>query len=296
MNAPRKIVITDVLKGLENYLTELARFWNEYDPMPLTNSPAATESAFFSEPDLLNSAYSQANLLLEGSADHLMALIKTLTEPAECFAPWSCVRAILESCALASWLLDPALSPMERVKRSLALRYDGLTEEAKYGRLLDKQNTVDAVNAQIEKLEKKAVSLGLSLVRDKGKRTGIGMVMPSVTELTRDVLHSEADYRLMSAVVHAHSWATIKAGFRQVTYDGTSTTNPAPDQENYKGFEKHLDLTLVAYLCLEAINAFGKSVAFKCQVYGWDSKRHLVILNNALRPFGKQLPTNWERQ
>lgn len=94
---------------------------------PTKNSPAYKELHSFQNPESVTTAFSQGSMLIEVSADQLMAFTKTITEPAQAIAPWTCVRAIIEASGLALWLLNPNIGVTTRVRRSFAFRYEGLS-------------------------------------------------------------------------------------------------------------------------------------------------------------------------
>ena len=83
--------------------------------------------------------------------------------------------------------MTPRFNSHERVKRSLALRYEGLSQQAKFVQSIGQSTEI--VNKRIEKNELIAEGLGFSKLRNKkDERTGIGQVMPSVTEIIRETL------------------------------------------------------------------------------------------------------------
>ena len=55
-----------------------------------------------------------------------------MTEPVAVYGPWVCVCAVLESSAVAAWLLDPQIGVDERAKRSFAFMFKGFDEQAKF--------------------------------------------------------------------------------------------------------------------------------------------------------------------
>ena len=44
--------------------------------------------------------------------------VKTITEPMEPIACWTCIRSMLEPCARAAWMLDPSIDADTRIKRT----------------------------------------------------------------------------------------------------------------------------------------------------------------------------------
>ena len=138
-----------------------------------------------------------------------------MTEPVETFAPWVCVRSVLEASAIASWLLTPDINAEERAKRSFAFRYEGLSQSVMFMRAAKiNQSEIDDKLKRIVEVENQAVACGLErLVDKKLKRNGIGMQMPKVTELVKQVFDDESTYRLLSGMAHAHNWALLNLSY-----------------------------------------------------------------------------------
>ncbi len=250
----------------------VAAFFNDHLGRPFPLAPMAAEIAACRDPEIIRTAYSQGSILVEVAADHLVAFSKTLTEPVEAFAPWVSVRAVMETAALAAWFMDPAITVDERANRSFAFRYEGLIEQAKFLRASkSKQSDLDTVNERIEDLEAKANRLGIPKLRGKDhKRSGVGMRMPSVTELVSQVHDDEAGYRLASAVTHGHHWAVQQMGYTFYERDdGTS---------DYVRLKKHISPGVVGYLAARTVRAFVKPVWYKSLQQGWDLERLTGIL------------------
>ena len=188
--------------------------FNESGNIPLENSIAITELDDFNKPDLLKTAYAQGSILVEVAADHLIAFTRAFTEPVLTISSWTCVRAILESGAIASWLLDPKIERKIRVQRSFAFRYEGLIQQVKFGRSTGDENNIKDAILRVDEVEEKALEIGFERVLDKnGKRIGIAMQMPSTTQLVNEILREESSYRLLSAIAHAHPWALQQMSF-----------------------------------------------------------------------------------
>lgn len=125
MNIGRDDLIR-IISALNTLHEETAHFFNSRGLDRVPGAQALAElSAFRAES--VRTAYVRGNLLIEVSADQLATLFRNLSEPALTIAPWTSVRAILESSALATWLLDPSISTQECVQRSFAFRYKGLS-------------------------------------------------------------------------------------------------------------------------------------------------------------------------
>jgi hypothetical protein len=259
-----------MIQAIRNLHQETARVLNTLGHAILPGSLAEAELNGFPEPERVKDAYIQANLLFEGAADHLIAFTKTVTEPAATIAPWTCVRALLESCALAAWLIDPAIDATVRVQRSFVFRYEGLDQQVKCLRSFGQTSATDQVLNRIAEVERDALRLGYpSIVNGKGKRNGIAQRMPSITDIINATLNEEATYRLMSAMAHGHMWAYRHLGFKLVDLDGEPT------------LEKHLEPFLVQYLCVKTANTFAKPVWQKGRLFGWDMKEIKAVFATA---------------
>lgn len=259
---------------------ETGTFFDSQGLEPRTDSLATKELQRFERPESVLTAYSQGNSLIEVAADHLIAFTKTIIEPAQSIAPWTITRAILEASALSFWLLDTKIDVRVRIKRSLAFRYEGLVQQTKFAQAAGHSVEAEKGNGHIEEIEAMAESLGFAKLRnDKGKRIGIGQVMPSVTEIIRDNLNEEANYRLYSAMAHAHHWAYSQLSFRK-----TGDT----DFEENKAFlmEKYLSLEAVWWLCGNVTRYFAQPTKCRCELYGWDLKQMNIIIDNVFAGIG----------
>lgn len=241
--------------GLADLTRRLSTFVDAQGVVPRTPSPAMDEEASFPDPELIHKVVEQANLLIEVMADHLSAFVKTITPPAETLAPWTCVRIILESGAVVAWLLDSSLDARTRIGRSLALRHDGLDMSLKYCKLVG--SSVAGETAQrILELEKTATLLGLPKI----------IPMPPATHLVRDYLDEEEYYRLLSGVVHGHSWAVRTLGFRPV-----DVAEPVRAQ-GYHASQKHINPLGMQALAVVAAGSIGYTAWRQASYYGWDLK------------------------
>jgi hypothetical protein len=233
------------------------------------------EQSAYARPESIVTAWSIASLLLEVGAEHVSAFVKTITEPVEAIASWTCVRSMLESCALAAWVVDPAIDAETRVKRTFAYRYEGLEQQIKFANAaaLDASEIAKARN-QMDKLESDAQSLGFLVLRDRnGKRIGVAIPMPSATELIGKVLDHEKMYRILSAVAHGHSWAITQLGFKQ---SAVSSLGGVPTQ----GLEKQISFLGMAMLSLCTATSFARPLWSQCRYFGWDKDRLEELFEN----------------
>jgi hypothetical protein len=253
---------------------------------PVRDSKAYIELHSYVRPESVITAYSQGSILFEVSADQLMAFAKTITEPAQAIAPWTCVRAIIEASALASWLLASSIDAATRVMRSLAFRYEGLSQQEKYLRSLHDELNQKKVVALIDKVEQHAIELGFSKVVDKnGRRRGIGQIMPPITDIVCETIKEEESYRILSAMTHAHPWALLILSFRRVASENTVFTGGGDQDVVVRALEKNLKLESVISLCHKAIICFAKPVWDKFQLFGWDQNHLQELLENTFNVF-----------
>ena len=236
-------------------------------PDPAEGSVVGDELADVSRPELLLPARLIAGLLVESGWEHLSAFVRTTAEPVETIACLTCVRSLLEPCALAVWLLDPEIDAQERTARVFAVRYEGMVQQAKWGRALGGMDE-RALSDRTDVVEQDALDLGYAAVRNNsGKRIGIAQIMPSATELIRTELGEEAVYRLLSAVSHGHSWAIRELAYAPTSEARVSTTVSG---ECVWAFEKNVNVDLLAYLGLIAATACSRGVWNQCLYEGWD--------------------------
>ena len=199
---------------LSRFYDEIRSFHADHGNDLAPGSPAVHEQAASRRPQSLVTAWSQSALLIELGSEHITAFVKTITEPVAVLACLTCIRSMLEPCALASWLLDPRIDAHTRVGRTFALRYEGLEQQLKLVRadggsendLQEIQGTKD----RIDEVDHDALKIGFApIVNKNGKRTGIGESMPSATGVIKLMLDEEFMYRLLSAVTHGHNWALM---------------------------------------------------------------------------------------
>ena len=212
---------------------------------------------------------------MEAAADHLMVFADSLKAPAKTMAPWTCVRGLLESCALASWFLDPTIDVRTRVSRYFAFRYIGFIQQIKlYNVDGNRQEDVKRVEERIQKVEQDAINLGYPRVLNKKSHEieGIGQKMPGITELIGLTLNRESNYRLLSAIAHGHHWATHQIGFR-IT-DFTDSKGVAQ-----KGLEKHVEPVFVLYAGNIAVTSFAQVLWYIWRLYGWNEQEIKALLD-----------------
>lgn len=250
---------------------EAGRFIQDHDSLPVAGSQALTEQSTYARPDSIVSACAIASQLIEYGGDHVTAFVKLITEPVEVIACWTCVRSMLEPCALASWVADPSIDAHTRVGRVFALRYEGMEQQLKFGRVAKKpESELKSLEDRIDQVEKDALGLGFPLVQDRKKRRiGIAQRMPSATDMIKMMLNEEEAYRMLSAVAHGHNWAILKLGFKAVGDPSEIVIGGVAA----KRFEKTASLQGFAYLGVRTAKAFASPLWNVCQFFGWDKLR-----------------------
>lgn len=254
-----------LMEALEEVQVEIGEFLASGGRDPENDSIAARELTAFSDRELVLTAYSQGEILIGVASEQITCFIRACAEPVLAIATWSTVRAVLESCALASWLLEPSIDVRTRVKRSFALRFEGLEQQVRWARTTSLPGSVETSSERIDDVEERALALGFEkLANGKGKRTGIGQVMPSITTLVRETLNEEGAYRLLSAVTHAHNWA-----LQRLSYQVVHASDAPP---GLKVLQKVARPVSFQYLAQQAMKAFATTAQNKTRLYGWNQE------------------------
>ena len=69
----------------------------------------SVECASFIRPESINEVVALAAILVEAAADEIQSFIRLTVPPVQTRSPFTCVRACLESSALAAWMLAPSI-------------------------------------------------------------------------------------------------------------------------------------------------------------------------------------------
>ena len=160
----------------------------------------------------------------------------------------------------------------------MAFRYEGLEQQVKLAETTEGMVNSKDIHKRIDQIEQVAQELGFPRVLDKNhKRIGVGQKMPSTTQVVIQMLNKEKNYRLLSAMVHAHPWALQHFGFIQ-----THTNQMI--FENVKGayFEKHISLDSINFLCVETIQCIFEALKMNFKLFGWDLKPVALAAKTAI--------------
>ena len=244
-------------EALSRFCNEVRSFHADHGNDLTPGSPAVNEYASSARPQSLVTAWCQAAQLIESGSEHVTAFVKTITEPMELIAYWTCVRSMLESCALASWLLDPRIDGHTRVGRAFALRYAGLEQQLKLIRTdVESENYLQEIQGtkdRIDEVEQDALETGYAPIAK----------MPSATDVIKQMLDEEEIYRLLSAVTHGHNWAIRGLVFSPVL---EGDLKPDVGGVSVTMFKKAVGVDKLAVLGLIAAEAFAKPVWDKCNL------------------------------
>lgn len=266
--------LIEIISALTTLHDETATFFNKYGLDPVPGSKAISELTTF-RMESVQTSYAQGSMLIEVSAEQITSLVRSLTEPVLTIAPWTSARAIIESSALASWLLDSTISAKDRVQRSFAFRFEGLSQQVKFARASGLE--MEKALKRIDYVEEDAITLGFSIIKDKiGKRIGIGQLFPTMTNLVCSVLNEEPAYRLFSALIHAHPWAMQQISFCEAKNNSHEHSDYS---HNTTFFEKSLQSEAIIYLCHKAAYAFSRPIWYKAHLYGYELPEFRRILN-----------------
>lgn len=206
-------------------------------------------------------------------------MIKTLSEPAQTIAPWACARGAVESSALSAWLLDTTINADERVKRSLAFRYEGFQQQRKFAQSAKGEVNIQAIDSRVSEVEQMAINIGYQkIIGKRGERAGIGQTMPPITNIVIKMLDKERDYRLLSAMVHAHPWALQLFGF-------TKTHDHQTILQNVEGayFEKHISANSIFFLCIAAVTSLSRALLMNFALFGYNTIPLATVIDNAIK-------------
>jgi hypothetical protein len=250
----------NLISAIDNLIDKSGELINMHGFDSKPDSISSQELESFQRPLSLKTAYSQGHTFVEVAGDQLMAFSRTLKEPIQTIAPFTCSRSVLESCALAIWLLNNEITVTERVKRSLSFRFEGMTQQKKLANSSRTKNGLEVIEIQTNKIIKIAQDMSFPIFRDKkDKITGVATRMPSITNLAKNILNKEHEYRLLSAVTHAHSFALIQTSFAKY--------GDSEDVEIVL-YEKSLDPRFILYLCRLTNEVFCNAVTTLTKLHG----------------------------
>ena len=242
-------------------------------PQPTTQSIETPEGSFDGQSQLhreaLRMAIDTSRLLLEFGYAHIRAFATT-----KGVVSLSCARSMLESCALARWILAPDIDDRERVGRAYAHQYAGVQSQVKFcktaGLVEEERKSIDYRSEILQTAE----TLNYKVLKNKKQeRYAIHKTMPSATELIEMLLCERRTYAVLSAVVHGHPWAIAKALFRE-------TEGPEVVVEGVRlaQVERHDSPGLFVWSGQIVTEAYAKAVWTAGIYLGWDQSALMQAL------------------
>lgn len=280
--------------GLSRLDKEIPAFIQSQGIDPAPGSQAATERDNYPCPESLYNVPAIGNPLCDSVGEHVTVLVRAMTEPITPFACWTCVRSMLESASIASWLFDPKVDAQKRVGRAYAYLYVGLEERVMYSRAANvPPGELKKLEDLVNELQQVAVALGFQAITNKkGERIGIAEKMPSATGIIKMMLDEECAYRVLSAVAHGHAWAMQQFGYKQAPVQP-----PQPgDCDRTVVMEKSAgDILMHELSVAAATKAYAVPVWNQCLYYGWDKDRLVAILESVYDQMSMQPATRFWR-
>jgi|GEM_PF-5518083 len=165
------------------------------------------------------SAYSIANAIFVSAAGEYLLALGTLlrAEGVSSFGFQVVTRSLVECAARAWWILDPDISPRERVIRSRLERLDSIIERDKFTDV-GSSRTMSVSDNQI-RFRTETALLGIEEVSDKKGRfkNFENIIRPSKTDavstflMSRGEIDAENWYRFYSGIAHSAIYATLSS-------------------------------------------------------------------------------------
>jgi hypothetical protein len=212
-------------------------------------------------PEKLSTAFSQGSLMIEVTMDHFSSLTRSISQPVLTISPWTTIRSLMESSAIGLWLMETEIGHRERIIRSLKFRCEGLLQQKKFARTAGEDTDYEQVNQRYTEVLFESESFGLELYRDKeGKIKRLRKQIPSNTTLISNYLNLETEYRLFSAIAHAHPWALHALSFKNA------------DIPNRLLLEKDLSIEAIQYIGVLVFSICKAPILQKCRLFGWPDK------------------------
>lgn len=252
-----KVSVVSMIDALEELLEDASTLLTSLGPDPVPGSVAAMERLEWREGDEPETAHSLGLFLLETAGDHAFALARALRPPEYlAIAPWTCARAVLESAAYGTWVMDPSATLRERVGRSFACVYVSHEQFRRAAVAANDADGVHTITGMIDSLEGRAVQSGYPRLSDRrGRRLGVGVRYPRATDCIREQLDMEYEYRIFSGVAHGLPSSVMQVCFRPV--DGAQ---PA--------VQKHLQPEYAAFLLRQSTRAVVGVMNARLTLYG----------------------------
>ena len=223
-------LITTTKESMLHLIDSVDGMRDHFGLLPLDGSNTSAEMQESSQSGLIAAAASISHVLI-GSAEAHMRMFAESTE----ITQYTSVRAMLEPCALAKWLLDPGVNGGERAGRVFAYRYKGQEEMRKCHSAAGMAEAELATRDNISKMAAEAHDIGYQTLYRNGRIDGIHKRVPPTTHLIREALGKEEEkaYRILSAIAHGHTWAIFSIAVRLELTSSTVEVHDNPIALNW---------------------------------------------------------------
>ena len=263
-----------------NVLTELPMrlqaIMERYGQRVQPGSTAASEIWKCAAPRHLETAFDLAIQRVFVASDHMVALERAITGPSLTYSPWTCARAALESCSVASWLFEDLIGHEERVTRSFNLRHQNIKSQLAFFRAGQPvpQAAINQSEDRITYIRDEASKLGIAEKLNKnGRFLGFADGMPSHTDLISKFdakqRSTSLSYSLLSPAAHGEDWAVSSLGSQTVLNQAGASRKPELRPE------------WAMLLVIQSV----EWLAYPCwewwKLYGWNLPELESILGNA---------------
>ena len=237
------------------------------DREPTPNSKASDEIQLSAAPRFVEVAYSLGVTALRVSADHALALCRSVSDPRLVYAPFTDARGVLESSSRCAWLIDPSIDFDERAQRAINLLIAEVRGrkrflEASPGAFGYSPARLAADIAQcdqrINKLKTDAKNLGF---------IGAGSPVARLPDPMDPALELRSDYSLLSGAAHGEFWALRALAINVQTIN------------NQKVGVGKIPTERVWWLLRMSAEWIVRNIWSWFQLIGWDSQKLLESLD-----------------
>ena len=221
-------------------------------------------------------------------ADHLAAAAEAIRTRHILVSPFTLTRAASEAAATACYVSESGISPLERIRRSMNWRLDGMSQDVimiRDFRIPEAASEVARLNSRIDAIGRTGGSYGLTFKKAEGiKSARLGDGTPSAMTLIDRCASKTpklgATYqRLLSSVAHAKAH-----GLTRFLTSGTLTESGQPGQVvapinmNAQDFARHL---IVGPMCASTL------VEHLAWFAGWDIDDVSPLVIRMLHAWGR---------
>lgn len=209
-------------------------------------------------------------LFLKVSADdHLFATLVLFKDAQTNLAPMTCVRSVVEACAIADWLINPKIDCNERVSRGYRQR---LYELEEYGKTIESIGTELGQNLKaINKTKTEVVNECQSF--HARARISPQTKRPSIINLT-EAFGLKEEYRILCG--YSHSTSLI--GRHSFTFDGNNLDN------GYQNATIDLKPEMVNFAYWTIVRAYGQMSLNAFEYFGGKSTEITSLLDEIYDP------------